>query len=206
MASYPSAIIPSEHALAFLLFAVAAAGTPGPSNVVLTATGANVGIARGLPCLFGVTIGMGVMMFVVALGLGRIVLVTPGVLRALHWVGAAFLVWLSWKIATAGRGDGTAAPRPLGFLGAAAFQWVNPKSWLVCASAAATYLRPESGSALAQAAGLGGLFVLAAVPCCFVWLAFGTTAQRFLRTERARRTFNIAMGALLAASIVLIVR
>ena len=193
-----------EQAVAFLLFAVAAAGTPGPSNVLLTATGANVGVLRGLPCLLGVTIGMGVMMFVVAFGLGSVVLANPAVLRALNWIGAAFLLWLAWKIATAGRGDGAAGRKPVGFIGAAAFQWINPKSWLVCASAAGAYLHAQAGSALAQALVFGLLFILASLPCCFVWLAFGATAQRFLRTERARRTFNIAMGVLLAASVVLV--
>jgi threonine/homoserine/homoserine lactone efflux protein len=206
MAPYhPANIMPPEQVVAFLLFAVAAAGTPGPSNLLVTATGANVGVLRGLPCLLGVSIGMGVMMFVVAFGLGSVVLADPTVLRALHWIGAAFLLWLGWRIATAGGGAAVAGSKPVGFIGAAAFQWINPKSWLVCASAAGAYLSAGSGSALAQAMAFGALFILASLPCCFVWLAFGATAQRFLRTERARRTFNLAMGALLAGSVVLIV-
>jgi threonine/homoserine/homoserine lactone efflux protein len=192
------------HAVAFLLFAVVAAGTPGPSNVLLTATGANVGVVRGLPCLFGVTIGMGVMLAAVTAGLGGVVLANPLVMRALHWAGAAFLLWLAWKIASSRSAISMGDARPVGFGGAAAFQWVNPKSWLVCASAAGTYLRPEAGGAIAQAVLLGALFVVAASPSCFVWLAFGASAQRFLRSPRALRAFNIAMGALLAASVVLI--
>jgi threonine/homoserine/homoserine lactone efflux protein len=195
-----------DQALAFLLFAVVAAGTPGPSNLLLTATGASVGVLRGVPCLLGVTLGMGLMMFLVAVGLGSVVLASPTALRVLNWLGAAFLLWLAWKIATAAGGATEAESKPVGFVGAAAFQWVNPKSWLVCASAAGTYLQAASGSALAQASALAGLFVLAALPCCFAWLAFGAGAQRFLRTERARRTFNISMGALLAASVILVVR
>ena len=196
----------SEQAVAFLLFAVVAAGTPGPSNLLLTATGAGAGVLRGLPCLFGVAIGMGVMMFAVAFGLGSVVVGNPRVLRALNWLGAAFLLWLAWKIATARPRGAEAGGKPVGFLGAAAFQWINPKSWLVCASAAGTYLHAGSSGALAQATVFGALFVLASLPCCFVWLAFGATAQRWLRTERARRTFNIAMGVLLAGSVALIVR
>jgi threonine/homoserine/homoserine lactone efflux protein len=93
MAPYlPSDIMTPEQAVAFLLFAVAAARTPGPSNLLLTATGANVGVVRGFPCLLGVTIGMGVMMFVVAFGLGSVVLTNHTVLRAINWIGAAFLL------------------------------------------------------------------------------------------------------------------
>ena len=193
-----------EQIVAFMIFSVAAAGTPGPSNALLTATGANVGVWRGLPCLFGVSGGMGLMMFVVALGLGRVILDHPAVLEAVRWCGAAVLWWLAWKIATA-RGSGSEADaKPVGFLGAAAFQWFNPKSWLVCASAAATFLDQGGGSALTQSAALGLVFVLACLPSCFPWLAFGAVLQRVLRSERAFRVFNVTMGALLAASVLLL--
>ena len=143
-----------EQAVAFFVFSVAAAGTPGPSNVLLTATGAQVGVLRGLPCLLGVALGMGVMMFVVAFGLGSVILGNPVVLRGVRWCGAAFLCWLAWRIATARRASAAAGVEPVGFVGAAAFQWVNPKSWLVCASAAATFLDQGAGSALGQSGGL----------------------------------------------------
>jgi threonine/homoserine/homoserine lactone efflux protein len=194
----------SEGAVAFLLFAVVAAGTPGPSNLLLTATGAQVGVLRGLPCLLGVTFGMGAMMFVVAFGLGSAVLASPTLARALSWMGGAFLLWLAWRIATASGTHADSGRDPVGFLGAAAFQWINPKSWLVCASAAGTYLGTGSGAALERATALGALFIAASLPPCAAWLAFGATAQRLLRTERARRAFNVAMGALLAASVALI--
>jgi threonine/homoserine/homoserine lactone efflux protein len=90
-------------------------------------------------------------------------------------------------------------------LGAAAFQWVNPKSWLVSASAVGTYLHADAGSVVVQALSFGMLFVLAALPSCFVWLAFGATIQRLLLTERAVRIFNVTMGAMLAGSIILFI-
>ena len=194
----------TEQTAAFVLFAVVAAVTPGPSNVMLTATGANGGVVRGLPCLVGVTAGMGLMMFVVPLGLGSLILRNPLVLKALNWAGAAFLLWLSWKIATSRRMDSLPESRPVGFIGAAVFQWVNPKSWLVTASAAGAFLHTGAGSPVLQSALLGGLFVLVALPSCFVWLAFGATAQRLLQTPRRLRAFNITMGILLALSIGLI--
>ena len=96
--------------------------------------------------------------------------------------------------------------RPIGFLGAAAFQWVNPKSWLVCTSAAATFVDQSGGTVQLQAAMIALIFVLAALPCCFVWPAFGAVVQRALRSERARRAFNVVLGTLLAASVVLFIR
>jgi threonine/homoserine/homoserine lactone efflux protein len=201
----PVGQVTSERVVAFFLFSVAAAGTPGPSNALLTATGARVGVARGLPALLGVGAGMGAMMFLVAFGLGAVLIETPLVASVARWGGAAFLLWLAWKIATAGRpgaGDG----RPIGFLGAAAFQALNPKSWLVCASAAATFLDQGAGNALGQSAALALTFVLAALPSCFPWLAFGAALQRVLRAGRAARVFNVGMGALLGASVILFVR
>jgi len=198
-----------EQAIAFLVFAIVASATPGPSNIMLTAVGANAGVWRGLPAMFGASVGMGAMIFIVAVGFGQIIVGNDTVMRAMNWLGIAFLLWLSWKIASAPpapvASDDEDRPRPLGFFSLAAFQWVNPKSWIVSASAAATYLKAGSGETTIQAAALGLLFVLAATPGCFVWLAFGAGVQHLLRTERAARTFNIAMGLLLAASLLMFV-
>jgi threonine/homoserine/homoserine lactone efflux protein len=193
--------------VAFLLFAVVAAVTPGPSNIMVTAAGAHGGVLKGLPCLFGVSAGMGLMMFLVPLGLGSLVLDHPLLLKSLNWGGAVVLLWLSWKIATSSsRIDSIPGGKPVGFLGAAVFQWVNPKSWIVSASAAGTFLSAGAGSPFLQAVALGSLFLLAALPSCFLWLAFGAAVQHLLHEPRRLRIFNIVMGALLALSIVLIVR
>ena len=196
----------AEQALAFFVFSVVAAGTPGPSNALLTATGANVGVRRGLPALFGVGAGMGLMMFLVAFGLGSVILGNPLVLTIVKWCGAAVLLWLAWKIATAHGASTTTGGKPVGFFGAAAFQWVNPKSWLICTSAAATYLDQRAGSALGQSIAFAVTFVVAALPSIFPWLAFGAVMQRWLRSDRSRRIFNGAMGVVLAASVILIIR
>jgi threonine/homoserine/homoserine lactone efflux protein len=197
-----------EQAVAFFVFSVVAAGTPGPSNALLTATGAAVGVLRGLPALLGVAAGMGLMMFVVAFGLGAVILDNPFVLTAVKWCGAAVLCWLAWKIATAGRPSAADArtSSPVGFFGAAAFQWINPKSWLVCASAAATFLDTDAGGALGQSAAFAITFVVACLPSCLPWLAFGAVVQRLLHSERAWRIFNASMGALLAVSVLLFIR
>ena len=197
--------MPPEQAIAFLVFAFVAAVTPGPSNILLTVAGANAGIIRGLPCLFGVAGGMGLMMFLVAFGLGSLILGSPAVLQALKWCGAAFLLWLSWKIATAAPDGSETDKEPVGFFGAAAFQWINPKSWLVSAGATATYLDAAAGGAFLQALTFGLLFLAAALPSCLLWLSFGAGVQHLLRSPRALRIFNLSMGALLAASVVLFV-
>jgi threonine/homoserine/homoserine lactone efflux protein len=193
-----------EHVFAIVAFSVAAAGTPGPSNALLTATGANVGVVRGLPALVGVVVSMGLMMFIVAFGLATVILDNAALLVGVRWIGAAVLCWFAWQIATShGSGAGHFG-RPVGFFGAAGFQWINPKSWLISASAAATFLSQSDGPVYWQAALLGVLFMLAALPSCLPWLAFGAVLQRVLRSERSMRIFNISMGILLAASAVVL--
>jgi threonine/homoserine/homoserine lactone efflux protein len=196
----------TAQVVAFLLFAIVAAGTPGPSNTMLTAVGAQSGILRGLPSLFGQVAGMGLIMFLVPFGLGSLIVRYPLLRWALKGGGAAFLLWLSWRIASSGHADSRADKNPVGFLGAAVFQWVNPKAWLVVSAAAGTFLSAKPGSAVVQAASLAGLFVLAALPSCFPWLAFGAAVQHVLHSDRRLRIFNITMGAVLALSILLVVR
>ena len=191
-----------EQIVTFLAFALVAAVTPGPSNVVIAATGARVGVWRGLHCLFGASLGMGLLMFLVAFGVGNLVLSNPSIMAGLRWGGIAFLLWLSWKIATAKQPDVASAAGVVGFWQAATLQAVNPKAWLVSASAAGTFLQAGTGSAAAQSLVFGVLFVLAALPSGLIWLAFGATVQRRLRGASAWRAFSLAMGFLLAASIV----
>jgi threonine/homoserine/homoserine lactone efflux protein len=187
--------------IAFVTFSAVVAGTPGPSNALLTAIGARVGVRHGLASLLGQVTGMGAMLFAITLGLGNVLLAHPLALDVLKWGGAAMLCWMAWKIATAAHAEG-AANAPAGFLGMAAFQWMNPKGWLISVAAIATFLDRRGGDALAQAAIFASLFTLTALPSCLPWLAFGAAFQRFLRSPRAWRIFNAAMAALLAASTI----
>jgi threonine/homoserine/homoserine lactone efflux protein len=195
-------VIPDPAQLiAFATFTAVVAGTPGPSNALLTAIGARAGVRRGLASLLGQVTGMGVMLFAMTLGLGGALLAHPLALQVLRWGGAATLCLMAWRIATAEHAEG-AASVPSGFLAMAAFQWVNPKGWLISAAAVAAFLDRRAGGAWAQAAVFGIVFMLVAIPGCLPWLAFGAALQHLLRTPRARRVLNGAMAVLLAASAI----
>jgi threonine/homoserine/homoserine lactone efflux protein len=187
--------------IAFVAFSAVVAGTPGPSNALLTAVGARVGVRQGLGSLLGQATGMGAMLFGITLGLGSVLLAHPLALQVLKYAGAAMLCWMAWRIATARHTEG-ATNAPAGFLAMAAFQWINPKGWLVGVAAVATFLDRRADSALSQAVIFAILFTVVAVPSCFPWLACGAALQRFLRAPRARRVLNAAMGVLLAASTI----
>ena len=194
-----------DQILPFALFALVTSITPGPNNVMLTAIGANFGFARGLPCAFGVSVGFSLMLALMIAGPGTLILASPEVLDVVRWLGVAFLLWLAWKVATAEPADTAARRRPVGFLGAAAFQWINPKAWLIVAGATAAYL-DQAAPALEQSAAMGAMFFLACVPSCLVWLGFGAVLQRLLLRAPARlRAFNVAMALLLVGSVALFV-
>jgi threonine/homoserine/homoserine lactone efflux protein len=193
-----------EQTIPCLIFSLVAAITPGPSNVMITATGSAAGIVRGLPCVVGAAAGMATLLFTAALGLGQLILGHPEILRVMNWCGAAFLLWLAWKIANAGRAGESAQVKPVGFFSAAVFQWVNPKGWLVAVGAASTYLQPDTGSLLLQALVLAALFFAVAFPSGLVWLGLGASMQGLLRNEWHARVFNIAMALALASSVAMI--
>ncbi|WP_306028989.1 LysE family translocator [Stappia sp. MMSF_3263] len=199
-----------EQLIAFATFAFVASATPGPNNVLLTAIGSSVGIRRGMPALWGIVFGFAAMIFALAIGLGGTLFTIAYVMDAIRIVGVLVLLWLAWKIATAPVGPPASSdemrPRDIGrrggFIGAALFQWVNPKAWIVAAGAITAYMQPDGESALYQAGTLAGVFVVAAAIGCLPWLAFGAAVGTLLENPKLARGFNIAMAVLLVASMV----
>jgi threonine/homoserine/homoserine lactone efflux protein len=191
-----------EQTTAFLLFALVAAVTPGPSNVMIAATGSGVGFWRGLPCAVGAAAGMATLIAAATLGLGSLVTAVPVLLTALKLAGAAFLLWLAAVIWHAGAHTDAQA-RAAGAFEAALFQWLNPKGWLVAVSAGGLYL-PPSAPPVAGASWLALLFFAAALPSGLVWLGLGAGLKRMLRDPKTAKLFNRAMALALAGSVVTI--
>ena len=190
-------------AAAFLPFAVIAAFTPGPNNLLLAASGANFGIRRTIPHVLGIVSGLPLLVLAVGLGLGTLFQRHPEVHTVLKFGGAAFLVYLAWRIATAGHGTAETAPgRPLTFLEAALFQWVNPKAWIFAISGIATYTT-VGGRASVEIGVILAICVLVTIDATIAWTGFGVGLNRFLqKSPRMLRAFNVGMALLLVLSIV----
>lgn len=121
----------TELLLALLSFAFVTSVTPGPNNLMLMASGTNFGFGRTAPHMIGVALGFAVMILLVCLGIGAVFAALPGAMLVLKIASCAYLLYLAWRIATApppSIDDGAPTGRPLNFLQAAAFQWVNPKA------------------------------------------------------------------------------
>ena len=186
---------------ALMLFTLVASITPGPNNLMLMASGVNFGFRRTLPHYLGVCLGFPAMVALVGFGLDAIFSRFPGFLSMLRYVSVAYLVWLAWKIAAAGPAhEADATKKPLGFLGAAAFQWVNPKGWVMAVSALTSFtVAPDYAH---SAAIVVAVFLAVAFPASGVWVFAGSALRPLLRDPNWVRPINLTMAALLLASIV----
>jgi threonine/homoserine/homoserine lactone efflux protein len=192
-----------ETLLPFLGFALVATTTPGPNNLMLLTSGANFGVARTIPHIIGIAIGFPVLVLVVGLGVGVLFETYPVVHTVLKYVAFVYLLWLAWQIARSERPDAKAAnARPMTFLQAAAFQWVNPKAWAMILGAMALFIGNDGGSHVLQITVMAVIFGALCLPNGFVWALFGRAIAGFLADDRQRFWFNIAMAALLVASAV----
>lgn len=189
-----------ETLLPLLGFAVATSVTPGPNVLMVAAAAANHGIRATVPHMVGIAVGFAVMLLIIGLGLAAPFAAWPALHAALKWAGGAWLLVLAWKIASAGApGEGPRRP-PLGFTGAALFQWINPKAWMIALAAIPTFTTP-TGDTLTETLRIATVFVLVALPCTLVWAGLGAGASRLLRTPAALRAFNIVMALLMVGSL-----
>lgn len=178
--------------------------TPGPNNVMLTAAGANFGLRRTVPHILGVTAGFGVLVAAACGGLAVLFTRWPQVHIALKWVGAAYLVFLGWQILRSRGAAGSSAGKPVTFWEAAAFQFLNPKAWIIALTAATLFLPPDLGQVLASGY-VATIVTLVNLPCITVWALFGSSLGLLLTRPAARRTFNWAMAVALAATGIMMV-
>jgi len=173
--------------------------TPGPNVIMLTTSGVRFGFRASLPHLAGVVLGVGVTAAVTGLGIGALVLASPVLNTVLRLAAAGFIVHMAlgyWR--AAGRPSAAAATRPMTLLGAAAFQWINPKVWAVAFAAAAGYGADLSPAG--EALRLGLVFATTNLFVCLFWLGAGTLLTALLSAPRAWRLFLRAMAVLLALS------
>ena len=187
--------------VSLIVFATVTSITPGPNNLMLLASGVNFGFRRTIPHMLGVGIGFMVMLALVGLGLGQIFGRFPAIYTAMKFIGIAYMLWLAWKIANSGQvGEGRVSARPMTFLAAAAFQWINPKAWVMSLSAATTY--SIAGAPVWSALLVSLVFGAVNLPNVSAWALFGSTLRTYLNDPVWLRVFNWSMAALLVASVV----
>lgn len=187
--------------LSLIALSFAAAWTPGPNNALVAASGANFGMRRTLPHVLGIALGFPLMVLIVGLVLGELFQQSAMLREILRWGGAAVLLWVAWQIArTGGLGARGGAARPFTFVESAAFQWINPKGWVMAIAITAQFVQPERP--LVTAGVVSGVFVAAGLTSAMGWAALGQALRIWLAVPARLRAFNIAMGALIALGVV----
>lgn len=192
--------MPLETFLALVLFAFTTSITPGPNNMMLFASGVNFGFRRTIPHMLGIGAGFLSLLIGVGFGLGALMQSVPLVYTVLKFAGGAYLIWIAWKIGTSrSLSEGNAGARPMTFLGAAAFQWVNPKAWVMAVTAMATYTNPAAYTATVLIVGFA--FALVNLPSVSTWAGFGSALREWLSVPVRLKWFNITMAVLLVISL-----
>ncbi|HFQ5303324.1 TPA: LysE family translocator [Vibrio vulnificus] len=184
---------------ALALFAFVSTFTPGPNNIMLMTSGANVGFVRTIPHMLGITLGFAVMVMLIGVGLMGLFHSYPLSHQILKYLSLSYLVYLAAKIALSGKASERKDFKPMSFLQAASFQWVNPKGWTMALTAVSVY---STGSQWWELVLIAGVFILANLPSVSLWTAAGTQLQRWLTTQTRVKSFNISMALLLLLSTV----
>lgn len=186
---------------AFLIFMVVMYFTPGPNNIMLLSSGLTYGFRRTIPHIVGIVIGFAFMVAAVGLGLGSVFLAYPVLQTVLKYAGAAYLIYLAAVIAmSAPAKPGEEKARgPMSFWGAAMFQWINAKGWVIVIGTITAY------AAIAQfpfnIAIQTVISLMVGTVSTVVWALFGTALRPVLTSERLVRAFNVLMAILLLASL-----
>ena len=177
--------------------------TPGPNNLMLAASGVNFGFRRTLPHMLGVSFGNGFQVLLVASALAWVMGALTRWRLALVLVGCVYLLWLAWRQAHAaqpGQNGRSGGAKPLGFLGAALFQWVNPKGWMMVFNTVLLFL--PRGGGWAAALSLAAVCIVINLPCIALWAVIGDRLRQRLAEPSVLRMFNYTMAFLLAATAV----
>ncbi len=184
-------------------FALVVTITPGPNNTLLLASGIQFGFTRTLRHVAGTAMGMAVLIFAMAGGVGVVLLAVPGADLAVKMIGSAYLLYLAFRIASSHGASRTAVSRPLGVLSGAAFQFANPKAWLFALAAASTFI-PHGLAPAAGALVVAATCAVVILPSASVWAAGGAALNRIVDDGQAQRVINLTLALILAASVAFI--
>lgn len=183
------------------LFSAAMCLTPGPNVVMITASAANFGFRRAIPHMLGITFGFGFMVLATGLGLAGLFHAEPRLHTLLKYIGAIYLLYLAWRVARAdaASSDSTRA-RPINFIEAVLFTWVNPKGWVTAVGAVAAFTT-VGGNMVLETSVIASVLAAWCLASVVIWAGFGVAIARFLGSPRARMAFNWSMAGLLVLSL-----
>jgi threonine/homoserine/homoserine lactone efflux protein len=195
-------MVQTDIIVALAGFCLVSSITPGPNNLMLLNSGARFGFVRTVPHLLGVAIGFTVMVVLVGAGFAGVFEAVPQLHQVLRIVSVAYVLFLAWKIATGPchfEGDPRGPGKPLNFIQAALFQWVNPKAWSMAVTAVTGYA-PSHNPVVALTA-TAAIFGVVNLPCVGLWTVLGTRLRVILSSPARFRFFNVSAALLLVGTV-----
>ncbi|MEM8650923.1 MAG: LysE family translocator [Pseudomonadota bacterium] len=192
--------MPLDVFLALIGFSFVSSVTPGPNNIMLLASGVNFGFRRTIPHMCGIAFGFGILLLATGFGLQQVFEEFPQLQLIIKVLGGAYLLYLAWKIANSGPVEAAeGAGKPMTFMAAALFQWVNPKAWVMAITAMTVYTgQPDFISSVFIVC---AAFVVVNFPSVSIWCGFGVALREFLSDPKKLKIFNISMALMLIASL-----
>jgi threonine/homoserine/homoserine lactone efflux protein len=182
------------------IFAFVSSITPGPNNIMLTSSGLMFGFVRSIPHMLGITFGFGVLLALCAVGIGSLIVAAPALHVVLKVAGSAYLLYLAWQLRSMAFADDSGSDaKPMSFAGAAMFQFVNPKAWIMAVTGVSAFL-PVVQPAWVAVGVFCLVFCAINLPCVSVWAGAGAALRRYLSQPAWQRLFCVTMVLLTAYS------
>ena len=179
--------------IAALVFLIPMYITPGPNNILCAAHGSQHGFRATIPLISGFVVGWFLMGLFVALAIDLIEQNT-GLLTYLTMIGASYMIYLSYKIATSKPlDDGPSESQRLTPLTGAMLQFVNGKAWIhdiVLLGSFGTIF----GTGLLAKMTLIIFSIILCLPFVALWAGFGTFLRNFFTSPESSLMLNRLMG------------
>jgi len=190
---------------ALLLFCTAMSFSPGPNTTLSTALAANGGLRRALRFCFAVPTGWTLLMAASGLGLGAVVLGVPALRWAVKILGVGYMLWLAWKLASAGQLAEVDERRlRVTFWQGVGLQFVNIKAWMLALTLTAGWVvnasgqpAPNPGQRLAI---ICALMLVFAFTSNFVYACVGSMLRTWLAQGRRLLWFNRVLALVLTGT------
>lgn len=186
------------------LFAFVTSITPGPNNLMLLASGLNYGVKKTFPHIAGIACGFTLMLIVVGFGVGELIYAVPSIYMVIKVLGFIYMLYLAWAIATSqstiSANIVTSDSKPMSFIGAAAFQWVNPKAWAMAVGFFSNYIPSDAGYLTIIFSSF--IFGIVNFPSVAVWAIMGFRMRKLFEVDVYRKIFNVTMALLLIVSMI----
>ena len=193
-----------ELYLAYLLACFVVVIVPGPTVSLIVANSLTYGTRAGLLNILGTQLGLAVMMAIVLVGLASIIGTMGFWFDWVRLAGAAYLVWLGWKLIRdpGALGDPKRVPAPRGGFVLQGFLVLmsNPKALLMFGAFIPQFVDPK-GDYVWQVVLLGVTAMATAAIFDSGYAVLSGSARQFMSERRVRLVSRISGGFLIGGGL-----